>query len=63
MLREGVVDFIARLRRIEGLEDVALTTNGYLLPETARELAAAGAPRVTAKGKIKGEPYIDLRWE
>ena len=47
LLREGVVDFIARLRHIDGLEDVALTTNGYLLPEMARELAAAGAPRVT----------------
>jgi cyclic pyranopterin phosphate synthase len=47
LLREGVVDFIARLRRIDGIEDVALTTNGYLLPEMARELAAAGAPRVT----------------
>ncbi len=47
LLREGVVDFIARLHKIDGLEDVALTTNGYLLPEMARELAAAGAPRVT----------------
>jgi cyclic pyranopterin phosphate synthase len=47
LLRDGVVDFIGRLREIEGLEDVALTTNGYLLPEMARELAAAGSPRVT----------------
>jgi GTP 3',8-cyclase len=47
LLREGVVDFIARLCQIAGLEDVAVTTNGYMLPEMARELAAAGAPRVT----------------
>ncbi len=47
LLREGVVDFIARLRKIGGLEDIALTTNGYLLPEMAKKLAAAGAPRVT----------------
>jgi len=47
LLRAGVVDFIARLRQIDGLDDVAVTTNGYLLPEMARELAAAGAPRVT----------------
>ena len=47
LLREGVVDFIARLRQIDGLEDIALTTNGYLLPEMAQKLAAAGAPRVT----------------
>jgi cyclic pyranopterin phosphate synthase len=47
LLRPGVVDFIKRLRRIEGLEDIAITTNGYLLPERAQELAAAGTPRVT----------------
>ena len=47
LLREGVVDFIARLRAINAIEDVAITTNGYLLPEMARELAAAGSPRVT----------------
>lgn len=47
LLRPGVVDFITQLRKIDGLEDIAITTNGYLLPEMARELAAAGAPRVT----------------
>jgi GTP 3',8-cyclase len=47
LLREGVVDFIAGLNRIDGLTDVAITTNGYLLPEMAEELAAAGAPRIT----------------
>ena len=47
LLREGVIDFIASLRRIEGLTDIAITTNGYLLPEMSRKLAAAGAPRVT----------------
>jgi len=35
------------LRQIDGLEDVAITTNGYLLPEMAGDLAAAGSPRVT----------------
>ena len=47
LLRPGVVGFISRLRQIDRLEDVAITTNGYLLPELARELAAAGSPRVT----------------
>ena len=47
LLRPGVVDFISRLRQIDGLEDVAITTNGYLLPEIAKDLAAAGSPRVT----------------
>jgi cyclic pyranopterin phosphate synthase len=47
LLRAGIIDFIARLRQIPGLDDLAITTNGYLLPEKAQELAAAGAPRVT----------------
>jgi cyclic pyranopterin phosphate synthase len=47
LLRRGVVDFITQLRQIEGLEDIAITTNGFLLPEMAGELAAAGSPRVT----------------
>ena len=47
LLRPGVVDFISCLRQIDGLEDVAITTNGYLLPEMAEELALAGSPRVT----------------
>ena len=47
LLRPGVVDFITQLRQIDGLEDIAITTNGYLLPEMAGELAAAGSPRVT----------------
>jgi GTP 3',8-cyclase len=41
------VDFMAQLRGINGIEDIALTTNGYMLPEMAQALAAAGSPRVT----------------
>jgi cyclic pyranopterin phosphate synthase len=47
LLRDGVIDFVARLRQVPGLEDIAITTNGYMLPEKARALAAAGSPRVT----------------
>jgi len=47
LLRDGIVDFIHRLHEIPGLEDIAITTNGYLLPEMAQALAAAGSPRMT----------------
>jgi cyclic pyranopterin phosphate synthase len=47
LLRPGIIEFVARLGQIKGLEDIALTTNGYLLPEMAKPLAAAGSPRVT----------------
>jgi cyclic pyranopterin phosphate synthase len=47
LLRPGIIDFVARLRQIKGLDDIAITTNGHLLPEMAKPLAAAGSPRVT----------------
>jgi GTP 3',8-cyclase len=47
LLRDGVTDFISALQHIPGVEDIAITTNGYLLLEKAHVLAAAGRPRVT----------------
>ncbi len=46
LLRGGIVDFLEQLSRIEGIEDLAVTTNGYLLQEKAREMARAGVRRV-----------------
>lgn len=46
LVRRGVVDHIHRLREITGLNAIALTTNGTLLPRFARELASAGLDRV-----------------
>ena len=47
LLRVGVADLIADLRSIEGIDDIALTTNGILLAQHAAELKAAGLDRVT----------------
>jgi len=47
LLRRDLPDLIARLTRIEALEDLALTSNGVLLGRMADELAAAGLRRVT----------------
>ncbi len=46
-LRRDLPDLIARLVRIEGVDDVAMTTNGLLLPRLAPQLRAAGLHRVT----------------
>lgn len=46
-LRRDLAELIGRLARIEGVEDIALTTNGLLLPRLATELKAAGLYRVT----------------
>jgi cyclic pyranopterin phosphate synthase len=46
LVRRGVLEFISRLTRMDGIEDVGLTTNGVLLPSMARNLRAAGLTRV-----------------
>lgn len=46
LVRRGVVNFIASLSGIEGLEDISITTNGILLEEMAEELKGAGLDRV-----------------
>ena len=45
-LRQDLVEIVQRLRRIEGIGDLAMTTNGILLPELAQPLADAGLDRV-----------------
>ncbi|GIN18222.1 MULTISPECIES: GTP 3',8-cyclase MoaA [Shouchella] len=46
LLRKEVAHLIGRLHAIEGLEDLALTTNGVMLPKMAKALKAAGLQRV-----------------
>jgi len=46
LVRSGVVDLVARIASIDGLEDLALTTNGFQLADYAAGLAAAGLDRI-----------------
>jgi cyclic pyranopterin phosphate synthase len=45
-LRADLVDIVARLTALPGLRDVALTTNGVLLPKLAQPLRRAGLRRL-----------------
>jgi GTP 3',8-cyclase len=47
LLRRDLPDLVARLARIEGIDDLAMTTNGVLLPRFVAPLAEAGLDRVT----------------
>lgn len=47
LLRPGLPALVRRLAEIDGIEDLALTTNGILLPRLAQELAEAGLGRLT----------------
>ncbi|MFT4248355.1 MAG: GTP 3',8-cyclase MoaA [Pseudomonas sp.] len=47
LLRKRLPDLITRLARIDGIEDLALTTNGSLLAAQAEALRQAGLHRLT----------------
>jgi len=47
LLRRDIVEIVAALAGLEGIEDLALTTNGTRLAEHAAELKAAGLQRLT----------------
>jgi cyclic pyranopterin phosphate synthase len=47
LLRKGLPELIARLARVPGIDDLALTTNGSLLAGQARALREAGLHRLT----------------
>ena len=47
LLRKRLPELVARLARIDGIDDIALTTNGSLLATQARALRDAGLQRIT----------------
>ena len=47
LLRHNLPALIAGLAQLDGLRDLTLTTNGYLLAKQARALADAGLTRIT----------------
>jgi len=61
LLRRGLPDLIARLAAIEGIEDLALTSNGSLLARQARALADAGLHRLTVSlDTLDPQRFADL---
>jgi cyclic pyranopterin phosphate synthase len=47
LVRQEIERLVEQLAALEGIEDVAMTTNGFLLPKKAGALKAAGLKRVT----------------
>ena len=47
LVRRGLKELVALLTRIQGPQDITLTTNGYLLAEQAQALKDAGLQRIT----------------
>ena len=46
LVRKGILDFIHQLSRLDGLEQVRLTTNGVLLADYAEQLYAGGVQHI-----------------
>lgn len=47
LLRQDIEDLVAMLNAVEGVDDLAMTTNAYLLPQKLDALKAAGLKRLT----------------
>jgi len=47
LVREQVETLVGMLAAIEGVDDLTMTTNGYLLPQKAQALKDAGLERIT----------------
>lgn len=46
LVRKGITNLVGMIASIEGISDLAMTTNGVLLEKYAEDLAAAGLQRV-----------------
>jgi cyclic pyranopterin phosphate synthase len=47
LVRQQIELLVAQLAQIDGVDNIAMTTNGYLLPQKAQPLKEAGLDRVT----------------
>lgn len=60
LLRKDIMEIISEVSKIQGIDDIALTTNGIFLGEKAEELKKAGLMRVNVsldtleEGKYRG---------
>ena len=72
LVRRGIVELCRRLKAIDGVEELALTTNGVLLKELAAPLREAGVDRLNISlDSLNRETYahitrcgdLDKAWE
>jgi cyclic pyranopterin phosphate synthase len=61
LVRRGVEELVAMLAKVEGIESVSMTTNGYFLEEMAAKLKEAGLKGVTVSlHSLKPERYEEI---
>lgn len=61
LMRLGVVEFLGRLARVPGLQEVCLTTNGVLLAEMAGDIFASGVRHLNLSlDTLKAGQYAEI---
>jgi cyclic pyranopterin phosphate synthase len=61
LVRKGIVDLVGMLSEIEGIKDLAMTTNGILLSRYAKDLKKAGLHRVNVSlDSLDPERYAQI---
>lgn len=61
LVRKGIVDLVSMLARIDGLDDLSMTTNGILLAQFAAGLKSAGLSRVNISlDTVNPENYCQI---
>jgi len=72
LVRKGVYDFLSELRRIDGLTDLSLTTNGVALKDNLKKIKSAGIKRINISldtlkrekfSQITGMDLFDQVWQ
>lgn len=60
-IRPELASLVRQLKAVEGIEDIALSTNGVKLPQLAAELAAAGLDRVNISAdSLRPERVVEI---
>lgn len=61
LVRKGIVDLISKVSKLEGVKDIAMTTNGLLLKKYAKDLKTAGLKRVNISlDTLVSEKYKEI---
>ncbi len=61
LVRNGIVEFIQMISNIDGIKDIAITTNGILLPKYGQALKNAGLKRVNISiDSLKPDKYKEI---
>jgi cyclic pyranopterin phosphate synthase len=61
LVRRGFIEFIAALKKINGLQDISLTTNGILLEQYAQDIFDAGIHRINISlDSLNKEKYFQI---